>query len=1017
MSVESINQKLNSMLPETPPSMSPEVNPDLVMNTDVPPLVYGESTISDEGTQVAGLFGAAGKIIKKAGKKADDLAKEIDPTASEKARQKIVEEADKAGKAKQTGVLGNSSVEVTGYPDDPNLKPIGIPKEVDEVLPVSDEPILVDPHGDLGAPSAPAPEDMLVIKTSTPDEVDQFISGKDAPAIGIDFNFKYIQDPTDIDRAIDQVSRMYSSEMDAAKRGILSDDVVNDLATRINMLPELLKAEVGTTFNAEQLVAARHLLVRSAKHLDDLSEQVKALGPNREDDALLLEFRNQLATHAAIQMKLKAAQTEAARALRSFRLPVDGVAGISDPTAITNLLTESGGRATLRQMAEAYGKLSLEEKGRFVQAAGSFSDNLKDIWKEMYVSSIMYSPATTERNLYANMIMTIMRGFDTTFGATVGRAIDVPYTKMFGTESSDKVYMAEAAIEFSNFFYAIPNGLKAGLKAFVDDAPVYVGRDVDKLPTPAISARLFKDPNSPMAQAVDFAGKAVRLPFRTMMAGDETAKAIVAQMETRRQAARQALMAIENGMSEEDAINGMVMQIINPDPAHLKKVDDAVKNATLQSDMGDFGNFVMQARNKLNEKGPFGTVLIPFVKTVINMEKELFKRTIFAPAMKEVRDELAAGGARRQMAIGKMSMGASLMGMSMYFAMDGTITGAGPVNPKRREFLRETTGWQPYSIKMGDKYVSYAGLEPIGGLLAMGATLAELGSVYGKEDDGDWSDLLLYATLLPFKYIGELPFMSGMSNFTSLIETIKRDPSGEEASAAANRFFGGLSQNFPGGIVPIPTPAGSLIRQIEATLDPTKRAVTADPSLPHGQRELDFMFRNWLSKTPILSESQAPTRNVWGEEVTSGETGPIYWIAPFYRKEDDLDPMEKMILQISKDTGKSALNKPSRVVNNIKLNDNEYSDLIATMNSVTINGKPYKLAVAEVLTDPTNSAKMADKAYAGVLDDLSRVSGDYMEQAYKSPFFMNKYPDLAKQIILNEKLAKMQYLKKTRETE
>jgi len=998
MAIEPISQRLDSILPDVE---QPNVDITNVFNTaaDKEPL--------PEPVQVASLLGTAGQIIKKTFKKTEELAKEVDTKVAEKAREEVVKSATKTETVKQPGVFQQTKKR-------DQKKEILEPAPV-EPAPVTEAPITVKADGDLGAPATVMPDNSLVIKTATMDEVDTFINGKEVPAVGIDFNFNYIQDSTDIDRAIDQVSRMYASEIDVAKRGVLSDDVVNDLATRINILPEILQANVGQTFNAEQLVAARHLLVKSSKRLDDLANQIKNLGPNKEDDALLLEFRNHLSTHSAIQMKLKAAQTEAARALRSFRLPVDGTVGVSDPTAITTLLNESGGRATLKQLAMAYEKLSIEEKGRFVQMAGSTTENLKDIWKEMYVSSIMYSPATIERNLYANMIMSIGRSLDTTFGATIGKAIDIPVTKMFGSQSSDKLYISEAVIEMANFFYALPNGLKSGLKAFVEDAPVYAGKDIDKTPTPALSSRLFQNPESPVAQAVDYIGKAIRLPFRAMMAGDEVSKAVVAQMETRRLAARQALMAIENGVDEKTAIDGMVMQIINPDQAILKKVDDAVKNATLQSDMGSFGNFALEARNKLNDVLPVGTVLIPFVKTIVNMEVELFKRTPFAPLMKDVRDELAAGGARRQMAMGKIAMGSSFMGLMYNMALDGTISGAGPTDPKRREFLRETTGWQPFSIKVGDKRISYAGLEPFGGLIAMAATLAEIGSVYGKEEDSEWTDLLLYSALLPFKYISELPFMSGMSNFVSLIEEIKRDPTGERASASANKFFGGISQNFPGGVIPIPTPAGSLIRQIETTLDPTKRNVTPDPGLPHGHREFDFMFRNWLSKTPILSESQAPTRNIWGEEVQVGEVGPLYWVAPFYRKEDDLDNIEKTLLDISKATGKNALNKPDRVVNNIKLNDAEYSDLLDIMNKVTINGKTFKLEVASVLTDVDNAAQMQRMAYAGVLSDLSRTMSDFKTAAYKSDAFRMKYPEVSNQIILNEELAKSNYLKKPRE--
>jgi hypothetical protein len=631
----------------------------------------------------------------------------------------------------------------------------------------------------------------------------------------------------------------------------------------------------------------------------------------------------------------------------------------------------------------------------------------------MYTSSIMYSPATIERNLYGNMIMNLTRGFDTAFASTAGRALDKPIEIVFGSKSSDRVYAAEAAIEFANFFLAIPKAFKAGLRAFITDTPQYVGKDADKVPMPALSARLFADPNTPTAQAVDFMGKAIRLPFRAMLAGDEFGKATVAQMETRRLAARQAMLAIDNGVPVDQALDGMVMQITNPDPKVLQRVDDSVKEATFQSDMGQIGNTMLMVRNRL---GPVGTVLAPFVKTVVNVEKELFKRTPFGLLMPDVHKELAAGGAHRQMALGKMAMGASFMGWMMYETMDGNISGAGPTDPKRREFLRQSNpGWQPFSIKIGDKWVSYAGLEPLGGLIGMAATLAEVGSVYAKDDDSDWTDLMLYAALVPFKYVGELPFMSGMANLTSLIEELKRDPTGERASAAANKFFGGIAQNFPGGIVPVPTPGGALIRQIETTIDPTQRQVRVDPSLPAEERYFDFLYRTWAAKTPLLSEGQAPTRNIWGEEVKVGEVGPMYWIMPFYRKEADLDNIDKKIVDLARRSGKQPISIPERTISNIKLNDAEYSDLILTMNKVTVGDKTYKQAVGDILFSPTTSDEIAQMKYQSPINRLSQVKEDFKKAAFENPGFQVKYPDLVKNVKKNQFRAEQKYIQQKRE--
>lgn len=889
-----------------------------------------------------------------------------------------------------------------------------VPNAQPEVMPAATQPemqVAIDT-----AQAAPPTTEFpgVVITRASEEDAARFISGYGDEVDQVDFNFNYLQSEQDIDKAINTTSKIFAEKMDAAKRGVLSDQAVQDMAERLNIAPDLLNAKVGTTFNAEQMVAARHLLVKSANRLDDLAGRIKSMAAGTEDDKLLLEFRDQLATHGAIQMRLKAAQTEVARALRSFRLPVDGSTGLSDPQQIASLLNEMGGRANMKNLADAYTQLTLDQKARFVDLAGTTTQQLGKVWKELYVMGMQSSTNSAERNFFANMISLLARSADTTFASTVGRAVDKTIvTPIVGSNSADEVFTSEAIIEFGNFIYSLPKGLQAGLKAFATDTPLYKsGRDIDKVPDPAITAKLFADPETPLAKGVDFLGKVIRLPGRANLAGDEFAKAMLANMENRRLAARDALLAMKNGVDESKALDGMAMQITNPSGRLIDRIDQAVMEGTLQSDLGSFGNFLMSSRNKLDNAGfgPIGTFIAPYIKTVVNAQKQMLARTpIGQLALKEIREDYAAGGARRQMAMGKFSQGAAFMGLASYLAMDGTCTGAGPTDPERKKFLRETTGWQPFSCKVGDAYYSYAGLEPIGGMLAIGTTLAEIGSVYGKEDDDEWHDLMLYAAIMPFKYIGELPFLSGMSKFVTMIEEAKRDPKGEQAHAAARAFFGSTAQNMVGGVVPIPQPFSGLTRQIEDTLDPLKREVTVDPSLPSEYKYFDFMFRSWLAKTPLLSQDMPVSRNIWGAEVKTGDNSALKWIVPFNRVETDLDADERRILEIAKARGKMPFTKPDRKIANVTMTDAEYSDMLLYMNQVQIDGKNMRQSMMSALADPALVQQMQAGAYEGIAQRLSGIVSDYKEEAIASPVFAVRHSDFVRQVQKNQEAAKRKY--------
>jgi hypothetical protein len=149
---------------------------------------------------------------------------------------------------------------------------------------------------------------------------------------------------------------------------------------------------------------------------------------------------------------------------------------------------------------------------------------------------------------------------------------------------------------------------------------------------------------------------------------------------------------------------------------------------------------------------------MPFVKTPIWIGSESLQHSFFAPLSKQWRQDIKAGGAKRELAIAKMGMGSMMMlGVGSYVA-DGSITGGGPGNTNLRKIYLDS-GWRPYSFvfqagewdkeftsylssvgidpsigKDGKLYVPFRGIDPIAGPMAMMADAVE----YARyEDDED----------------------------------------------------------------------------------------------------------------------------------------------------------------------------------------------------------------------------------------------------------------------------------------
>jgi hypothetical protein len=130
---------------------------------------------------------------------------------------------------------------------------------------------------------------------------------------------------------------------------------------------------------------------------------------------------------------------------------------------------------------------------------------------------------------------------------------------------------------------------------------------------------------------------------------------------------------------------------------------------------------------------PMGRLIVPVVRTPTNIAHFTLERTpLLQMASKTFRNDLMAGGARRAQALGKFGGSATLVASFIYFAGSEIVTGGGPVDDGLRRNKTELTGWQPYSIKVGDTYYAYDRLTPLGAMLGAIADYTELRS--GMED-------------------------------------------------------------------------------------------------------------------------------------------------------------------------------------------------------------------------------------------------------------------------------------------
>src|SRR3546814_9104347 len=108
---------------------------------------------------------------------------------------------------------------------------------------------------------------------------------------------------------------------------------------------------------------------------------------------------------------------------------------------------------------------------------------------------------------------------------------------------------------------------------------------------------------------------------------------------------------------------------------------------------------------------------------------------------------IRAGGRQKDEALVRLTMVSGLSALAVSAALEGKGSGTGPSDPLEQAALRDT-GWQPYSIRIGDQWYSYQRFEPISLLAGVASDFADHGN-YMTPEESDRFALSLSLPLSP----------------------------------------------------------------------------------------------------------------------------------------------------------------------------------------------------------------------------------------------------------------------------
>jgi hypothetical protein len=349
-------------------------------------------------------------------------------------------------------------------------------------------------------------------------------------------------------------------------------------------------------------------------------------------------------------------------------------------------------------------------------------------------------------------------------------------------------------------------------------------------------------------------GKFIRGPLRAAGASDAWFGTIAAQQEISARAYRLAKNDVKSGKAKDVQVRMQeILSNLDSHPDILRAAKKARDYWTFRDELGPKSKKVL---GLLNDMGIMRLAIAPFFKTPVKITGRFIERSpigLMRTLAKMVKKQYGTRGeAEDDLARGLM--GTMMAGAIYGFAQMGNITGMGPSDTKKKT-NKMATGWQPYSIKVGDTYYSYQGMEPLSSLLMAASNVYEVANA--KDHD---------------KWVGET-FRAAKD-----VAVDKTSLQGFQRISLAIGDPGRWAKQFAQGLVGMPIPA--VVARTAAAIDQTVR-------------RRDTFWDVIRSRIPGMTGELEPRRTITGKEVVREQTPLETFASPFQRTKERPAPLER----------------------------------------------------------------------------------------------------------------------------
>ena len=207
------------------------------------------------------------------------------------------------------------------------------------------------------------------------------------------------------------------------------------------------------------------------------------------------------------------------------------------------------------------------------------------------------------------------------------------------------------------------------------------------------------------------------------------------------------------------------------------------------------GLFMTTGVNALTMMTKYTPVLNTFVKEVSDIRNLPLGHERLTKLGITTADQLAEA---RAVIKGREVIGMGFVGLASSLYLSGNISGNGPPDLKLRKQWEQQTGWQPRSIKIGNKWVSYEALEPFNTILAYVADTGDLSGPMGEQWTNNRLAQLGYVLM---QGVVNKTFLHGMMNVADLITGKGQSPEAIAANLVNNQIPWSSMRNEIGKVI------------------------------------------------------------------------------------------------------------------------------------------------------------------------------------------------------------------------